>query len=268
VNLQTNRAAPPDHVFTLYPAHDRIHDDPDLENRFYVAVFKDSVRGLTRGAPVEYRGIKVGQVEDLSLEFKPDSLGGEVPVLFTLAPERFQPQGGPRAGGDEIMEKLVERGLRVQLKTGSLLTGSLFLDLTFHPRGPRRSLGRHGSYAEIPTLPPSMGSLAEKLTAFAGRLEKWPLEDMAAQLRATLKETQALATRLDQQTAPQAEATLKQAQATLAALEKTLRSDSPTQGDLHEALEAFTRAARSLKDLADTLERQPEALIRGKGSKP
>jgi paraquat-inducible protein B len=81
--------------------------------------------------------------------------------------------------------------------------------------------------------------------------------------------------RLDTETAPQAKATMAQAQATLAqaqttlaSLERTLGADSPTQADLRSALEQFTRAARSLQDLADTLERRPESVIFGKGKTP
>ena len=275
LGLAPTLAAPADHVFNLYPDHDRIRDHLDRETRQYVVIFQDSVRGLTRGAPVEYRGIKVGQVEDLTLEFPPSHPEGTIPVLISLEPERFNPEGHPGGPVDAIMGQLVARGLRAQLKMGSLLTGSLFIDLTFHPGGPRRSRRQHGGFEEIPTLPSSLGALAEKLTRFADRLEKLPIEDLFAQvrdslpvLRATLAQTQALMAHLDQSTLPQAEGTLKQARATLASLDQVLSSASPTQADLRQALEQFSQAARSLKDLADTMERHPEALLRGKGDKP
>ena len=273
--LDPGQAPPAGHLFTLYPDHDRIHDQLDLETRQYVMVFQDSVRGLSRGAPVEYRGIKVGQVDDLNLEFHPDHPEGTIPVLVSLEPQRFKVEGGPAVPADTLLDDLVRRGLRGQLKLGSLLTGSLFIDLTFQHGGPRRSLSRHGAFTELPTIPSSLGALAEKLTRFADRLEKLPLEDLLAQIRAalpvlktTLQQAQTLMARLDQSTAPQAEATLKQAQATLASLDQVLRSDSPAQGDLRQAMKEFTKAARALKDLADTLERHPEALIFGKGKNP
>ena len=275
VGLAPDLPAPAGHVFNLYPDHDRIRDHLDRETRQFVVLFPDSVRGLSRGAPVEYRGIKVGQVEDLSLEFPANHPEGVIPVLISIEPERFTQEGQRPGPVDAIMGQLVARGLRAQLKMGSLLTGSLFSDLRFHPGGPRRSLGQHGAFAELPTLPSSLGALAEKLTRFADRLEKLPIEDLFAQvrdslpvLRATLAQTQTLLAHLDQSTLPQAEATLKQARATLASLDQVLRSDSPTQGDLRQALEQFTQAARALKDLADTLERHPEALLRGKGDQP
>jgi paraquat-inducible protein B len=84
-------------------------------------------------------------------------------------------------------------------------------------------------------------------------------------LREALVKTGALMAKLDQETAPQAKATLAQAQATLGTLEQTLRADSPVQQDLHRALEEFAKASKALRELADTLERQPEALVFGKG---
>lgn len=275
VSLEMSDAAPGDHVFVLYPDHDKIRERVYLERHYYVVNFNESVRGLSRGAPVEFRGIKVGQVEDLSLEFHADTLEGKIPVLIAVEPERFTIVGSQRESTDHIIQRLVERGLRAQLKTGSLLTGSLVVDLAFQPNALRQELRRHGSYAEIPTIPSSLGALMTNLTKFAERLEKLPITEVMEELRtglqglkATLKQAQGLVRRLDQETAPQAQAALQQAQATLATLDKTLRADSPTQKELQNALAEMAKAARAMKDLADTLERHPESLLFGKGKNP
>ena len=124
-------------------------------------------------------------------------------------------------------------------------------------------------------MPSTMGALVDNLTRLAGRLQKLPLEDIAEQvrttlpaLRETLQQTRVLMARLDTETAPQAKATLAQAQTTLAALERTLGSDSPTQTELRGALDEFAKAARALRNLADTLEQHPESMIFGKGKTP
>lgn len=275
ISLDMNDAAPGDQVFVLFPDYDKIREKLYLERHYYVVNFSESVRGLSRGAPVEFQGIKVGQVEDLNLEFHMKTMEGKVPVLIALEPERFTVVGARPEATGQIIKRLVGRGLRAQLKTGSLLSGSLFVDLTIHPTAPPKTLTHHGIYPEIPTLPSSLGALVSKLTAFAERLEKLPLEEVVDQLRtslpilkSTMRQAESLLTRLNQETAPQAQATLQQAQATLATLEKTLRSDSPAQQDLHQALEEFAKAARAMKDLADTLERHPEAVLFGKGKNP
>ncbi len=270
-SLESSQGVPPDHAFVLYPSHERIYEKVYLNRHAYVLLFQDSVRGLSRGAPVEYHGMKVGQVEDLKLEFDPRKLRGEIPVLVSLEPERMGLSGGQLTSMDGLLQRMVQRGLRAQLKLGSLITGSQFVDLDFHPEVASRGLGSRGKYREIPTIPTSMGTLISNLTTFLGRLQALPLEEVARDLKAampalreTLEHTKTLMARLDRTTAPQAEATLAQAQATLAAVERTLRSDAPLQNDLRTALQDFSQAARALRDLAETLDRQPEALVYGK----
>ncbi len=275
MSLDVSGAAPPGQVFWLYANREKIYEKVVVDRHYYVVNFNESVRGLARGAPVEYQGIPVGQVEDFKLEFHSGELEGKIPVLIALETERFSvvgPKGVPRR---RLIQDLVKRGLRAQLKTGSLLTGSLFVDLGFHPEAPLRAMSQYGKYEEIPSIPSTMGAMTAmvaNLTKFSERLQKLPLEEVIGELRAsipvlreTLKEAKGLMARLDQKTVPQAEATLAQGQTTLAALEKTLRSDSPTQQDLRSALEEFNKAARALRDLAETLERHPESLLFGKG---
>jgi len=272
VSLDALETVPEGHIFALYASHERIYEKVYLDKHYYVLDFNESVRGLTRGAPVEFRGIKVGQVEDLKLEFHAKPLEVHVPVLIAIEPERLSVLGGGSLTSmDAVVEKMVARGLRAQLKMGSLLTGSLFVDLDFFPQAPPRGLVPYGKYRALPTMPTTMGALVSNLTRFLDRLQKLPLEDIAGELKTTvpaLKETLQQATtllnRLDQETAPQAQATLVQAQATLATLEKTLQADAPIQQDLRRALDEFAKASRALRDLADTLERNPEALLWGK----
>jgi len=221
---------------------------------------------------VEFRGIKVGQVEDLKLEFHAKKLEVHVPVLIAIEPERLSVLGGGSLTSmDAVVDKLVSRGLRAQLKMGSLLTGSLFVDLDFYPQAPPRSMVLKGPYREIPTIPTTMGALVSNLTKFLDRLQKLPLEEISGELktsipvlRETLQQATALMRHLDKETAPQAQATLAQAQTAMAALEKALGSEAPIQQDLRRALEEFAKASRALRDLADTLERNPEALVWGK----
>lgn len=271
-SLEAGVKVPKGHVFTLYPNHDAISEQVIRQRHYYVVNFNESVRGLTRGAPVEFRGIKVGEVQDFKLEFHADSLEGRIPVLIALEPERFSVLGPKASSTDAVVAQLVKRGLRAQLKPASLLTGSMFVDLGYSTQGPARSLGRYGKYPEIPTMPSTMTAMVDNLANLAERLQKLPLEEIVEEVRtaipalkAALQQTTVLMAKLDQDTAPQAKATLAQAQATLATLEKTLRADSPAQQDLHRALDEFAKASRSLRELADTLERQPEALIFGKG---
>ncbi len=229
-------------------------------------------QGRAGGVP----GHPGGRVEDFRLELRSRDLEARIPVLVSLEPDRFALRDGPRrTHGAAHGPAWCAGACAAQLRTGSLLTGSLFVDLGFFPSAPARAMGRSGGYPEIPTMPSSVGALVDNLTRLAERLQKLPLEEIAEELRNTFPElrdtlgrTRDLMARLDTETAPQAQATLAQAQATLAALERALGADSPTQEDLRDALDDFARAARALRDLADTLERHPESMIFGKGKTP
>ncbi|MDR3672691.1 MAG: MlaD family protein [Holophaga sp.] len=267
--------APPNQTFTLFPSHDQALEPVYRDRQLFLVNFNESVRGLVRGAPVEYRGVRVGQVEEVRLEFHSQELEGRIPVLLALEPERFAFTGGRGEPFEAVMTRLVRKGFRAQLKPGSLLTGNLFVGLDFFPQAPARALARSGGFREIPTMPSAMGALLDNLARVAERLQKLPLEEVAGEVRATfpvlretLQQTRALMARLDTETAPQAKATLAQAQTTLAALERTLDSGSPTQTDLRRALDQFAQAAQALRNLADTLERHPESMIFGKGKNP
>ena len=271
VSLQASGPVPKGHVFPLFPNRDAIFEQTSEDRLYFLLRFKESVRGLSRGNPVEYQGIKVGQVEDLRLEFDAQSLQGSVPVLIALDPERFFGKRGtsdPKA----MLKGLVARGLRAQLQPASLLTGGLVVNLAFHPGGKAVPLSARNGFLEIPTLRATNTALVENLTSFVERLQKLPMEELLGELRAslpalraTLDQTRALASRLDQETAPQAQATLVQAQSTLAMLEQALRADSPVQKDLHQALEEFAKAAKSLRELGDLLNERPQSLVWGKG---
>ena len=121
----------------------------------YLVHFDGSVRGLRAGAPVEFRGIRVGTVTDVRLEIDAKQDTVRIPVTLAIEPQRF---GVERGAGEQryvVMAALVERGLRAQLKSGNLLTGELMIDLDFHPESPPAKLDHSGTYPRFPRCPPS-----------------------------------------------------------------------------------------------------------------
>jgi paraquat-inducible protein B len=274
-SLGSGEPAPEGHVFALFPSHSQIDERVYLNRRYYVVHFNESVRGLARGAAVEFRGIQVGEVEDIRLDFDAARVEGQVTVLVVLEPERLKLLGKATEQVDDVLAKLVSKGLRAQLRMGSLLSGSLFVDLDFYPRASKAALGTYGSYRTIPATASSMGALLGDLSALLERLHGLPLEEIAQEVRTglpmvkeTLKELQRLLQRTSGETVPKVGAALEQAQRTLARVEAAMGPGAPVQQDLRRALEELSNAARSLKGLADTLERRPESLLRGKGTSP
>ena len=262
-------------VFALYPTHSQIDERVYLNRRYYVVNFNESVRGLSRGAAVEFRGIQVGEVEDIRLDVEPARAEGQVTVLLVIEPERLKLLGKAPEEMDEVLGELVAKGLRAQLRMGSLLSGSLFVDLDFYPRGAKQALGVYGAYRTIPATASSMGALLGDLSGALERLRGLPLEEIAQEIRTglpvvkeTLRDLQRLLQRTSGETVPKATATLEQAQRTLQRVESAVAPGAAVQQDLRRALEDLSSAARSLKSLADTLERRPESVLRGKGNSP
>lgn len=234
----------------------------------WVLEFGGSVRGLLPGAPVEFRGIRVGEVLDVRLELDADS-GARIPVRIGIEPAHFGGMAG-RSHDRAVWDGLVRRGLRAQLKTANLVTGALFVDLDFYPDdAPREIAWTDANPApRLPTVPAAL----DELRALLARLSRLPLDSMGEDLAATLATmsetmhaTNGLLRRLDRETASELDRTLSQTRKTLAGLEKLLAPNSPLQSEAYRALRELAEAARSFRIMADYLERHPEALIRGKG---
>jgi paraquat-inducible protein B len=186
------------------------------------------------------------------------------------------------------MDKLVAKGLRAQLKTGSLLTGQLFVDWDFHPDASPAQVKYGQKFPELPTIPAPLQILTARVNDLLSKLETVPIEkigknlddtlenvknitasaDLLQAVRAlnqTLQETRKLVQNLNTNVAPAITATLDQAQQTLDSVAGTLGKDAPLQYEMRQALKELGEAARGIRILTDYLERHPDAIIFGKG---
>lgn len=283
----------------------------------YVLYFDGSVSGLSIGAPVVFRGVPLGNVTKISLVANARDEGVTIPVRIRIdasAIVRLGPRGGlTDIMREEIIRRMVQRGLRARLQLQSLITGQYRVELDFFPdTAARYHSADHNT--EIPTLP-------SPLDEFQRALTKLPLESIAVALREALEgiakasnnpelyeavtaikgtfesannlmaessdlrdDTRRMintindtATTIDQQL-PEAMAAFQLAMNSFAAagsqLEKTLASadgivsrDSRTVRDFNQLLKEVNDTARAVRGLANTLERNPEALLFGKGGK-
>jgi len=150
------------------------------ETTRYVLYFDGSVKGLSEGAPVEFKGVKIGTVTEIRLLTDPKDWSLQIPVFIETDPGSFSIVGGESAltlGKAERLKatrQLIERGLRAQLQTQSMVTGQLMVTLDFHPDKPLKLVG-DGTVPEIPTIP----STGEELSRSLARLN---LQELAANL--------------------------------------------------------------------------------------
>jgi paraquat-inducible protein B len=264
-------AAQEEEVFRLYDRREDIYKKTYVEKTRWLLHFKGSVGGLSMGAPVKFKGIKIGEVIDIKLEFDYEALAFRIPVVIEIEPERIAWTGKQSIDKKRGNEILVEKGLRAQLKQGNLLTGQLYIDVDMHPDAPPRKVLYGGNYPEIPTIPTPIEEITKGITRIVDRLEKLPLEQIGNDLRETLahlnKSTEQLVKlmqNLDETVAPAATAVLERSQTTLMKLDRLLSAESPTGHELKRALVELADAARNISVLADYLGRHPESLVFGK----
>jgi paraquat-inducible protein B len=273
-NSLDEAVAATDSTFTLFPtradamkAHYKIVDK-------YAANFTESVRGLTVGAPVDFRGIVIGEVTAIYTSYDPKTEKFSIPVEINFYPELFkshyQTNSDINTSGrltndpHALADRLVAKGLRLQLKTGNLLTGQLYLAADFFPNAPKATINWASSPPELPTIPGNLQRLQDNVTELVAKMNTIPFEAIGKNTRQTLASATTLLNDLDTGVVPQARGTLAAAHTALDSANNVLQPDSALQQNASDMVQELSRTATAFRTLADYLERHPEALIRGK----
>jgi len=237
--------------------------------------FNQSLRGLTVGAALDFRGIEIGEVQHIGLDYDKASHSFKMPVTVLLYPNRLGPtfaahmKNASRSEYDMLVSSLVKHGLRAQLRTGNLLTGQLYIALDYFPKAGPVTIDLTRQPLELPTVPNTLDQLQTQVADIAKKLDAVPFDQIGNNLNSALKSADSLFKELDTQVAPEAQSTLKQAKQTFSAAQQTLQQDSPLQTNVQQALQQLNQTLQTLNSLAEYLERHPESLLRGnQGDKP
>nr|WP_321800184.1 MlaD family protein [Burkholderia sp. BCC1988] len=237
----------------------------------YVLKFTESVRGLTVGAPVDFRGIVIGEVTAIRAHFDPAAGDFSILVEVNIYPERLISRdnweggvGSTSSERNQFAGHLISKGLRAQLRTGSLLTDQLYVAFDFFPSAPKATVDWSKAAPQLPTVPGNLQGLQDSITRLVAKLNEIPFEGISRDLRKTLGDADTLLNTVNTDIAPDAKATLATAREALTSANRTLQSDSPLQQSTSETMQELSRAAVSIRSLAECLSRHPEALIRGK----
>lgn len=252
----------------------------------YTAVFTDSVRGLAVGAPVEFKGFVIGEVASLGIRFDREAGGFAFPVKLhiyrdtaaTVASREANPRRPEEGNGARFpIERLlsgrsVDRGLRAQLRSANLLTGQRYVAIDFFPEHRGEKLAGLGEgQREIPTVRDAFGELQAQVARIANRLEAVPFEKLAGDvskalvgIEAAARSVEATMGGLQGDVVPGVKQTLDEVRGAVKDVRGLLAQDAPLPQDVRGAMQDLSRAADAIRQLADTLERQPESLLRGK----
>ncbi|MDD5233072.1 MAG: MlaD family protein [Syntrophales bacterium] len=246
----------------------------------YVMYFDSSVKGLSVGAPVVFRGVNVGAVTGIDIDFNPADLSVLTPVYVELGGGKVSeidlPEEKRTAIRDEIMSALILKGLRAQLEMQSVLTGQLLISLEFHPGTAVSLKGGDKRYLEIPTVPTEFQQLTK-------RIEDVPIEEILMELRDALaginrvfnspetakilasgsrsaEEARVLLDRLESRVDPLADRTGS-------AIQQIDKLAAGMNTEVPETLKELREAARSIRALAEELRERPQSIFWGKKRK-
>ncbi|MDQ0138968.1 PqiB family protein [Cupriavidus necator] len=247
----------------------------ELAPALAVLNFDQSVRGLSPGAPVDFRGVTVGQVRSIGIEYQRDKKAFRMPVVVELYPSRMGLREKDVADDMRkraIVHSMVQRGMRAQLRTGNLLTGQMYVALDFFPKASSPvDLDLNASVPELPTTPGTFDELQAKLGDIVTKIGKVPFDQIGQDARTAMVSMNKMLVKADKlvaqvngDVAPQVVAALQDMRRTLDTANGALAPDASLQQDTRRMMQELTQTAVSLRMLTDYLERHPEALLHGK----
>ena len=276
------RQLPEGSEFQLYRNYQDAQAAGYTTHQSFVAYFESNVRGLAQGAAVEFFGLQIGTVTEVALDFEPGLGRARVRVRFEIQPERIQDRDvAQQQDPIEVARKLVQRGMRAQLRTASYLTGQMVLALDFVPGAPAAELKTEGREFIIPSAGGGLDSIVASVGNIANKLDRLPLDEIGANLNSTLRSAsgamgsvQELARKADSGLSPVLQRlpalvtalqdAVVKAGRTLGSIDLSYGKDSQFNRELERAMVQVGDTARSIRLLADYLDRHPEALVRGR----
>jgi paraquat-inducible protein B len=259
--------------FTLYKNESEAMARPDGEPHYVRMRFAQALRGLEVGAPVEFVGVNIGSVVAVDLGYERRDRSFPVIVTAKLYPRRMGQAYEALAaqGKTESVETLaafvgtlVDRGLRAQPRSASLLTGKLYIALDFLPASPRSAFDASIRPLELPTVNGTFQELEAGVGRLVTKVNDLPLEQIVADLHTDLNDLHETLSELHSQVLPKAEETLSVLHRTLDSADRTLDAESPLQRGLTETLSESRSTLRAVRELADYIDRHPDALLHGR----
>lgn len=265
--------------FTLFRDEDAARSSTFNPTLKFLLLFDQSVRGLTEKAPVEFRGITIGRVAEISFDLVAGADDPRIPVLIELDPTLVRPETALEMTkpDSEFFREEVGKGLRAALKTGSLITGAMYVDLDYYADASPASLGKSGPYTTLPTISSGFAQLEAKLTAILDKVHALPIEETMADIAAAAAESRSTLREIEA-TAAAARMTLEDPafrglpddlRKSLDEIQKSVASvgpDGAVQGDLLRTLDELRASLRSIKAVTTTIDEKPNSLLFGRES--
>jgi paraquat-inducible protein B len=212
------------------------------ETRQFVLYFDGSVKGLNVGAPVDFQGVKVGSVTNVTVQYLAKENAFRTPVYIEIIPGSIQEIGirGDKDDRKRFVKELVERGLRAQLGMQSLVTGQLFVQLGFYPDTPIRLAGGDPDVLELPTIPTPLQEVQAAAQNILEKIQELPLDQLFANFMQTIEGTNRLVN------APEVTALVRSLNDTMTDVQRLVRQVDSQMGRLFDDVSGASAASRAL----------------------
>ncbi len=268
----------PDKIFKLFANEESARQGMFSDSIEFVLLVEDTVRGLTKGAPVEFRGIRVGTVKEVPWRFtSPERRIRDnfaIPVLISIEPQRLDGQEKiDLESWHERLQNIVSNGLHATLKSANLLTGALFVDLNFNRESADDYVAeKFEDRLVIPTTPTGLAQIELKVSSLLDKLNALQVEPILDGMDENMQQSESLLREVRELTAsikdmlnnPEIQQVPANINQTLSELRKAIEGLSPeseTYQELNKTLQSLDSLLRDLQPLARTLGEQPNALI-------
>lgn len=266
--------------YFLYDDVDAINEQQFSFAKPYLLLFDSSIRGLDVGAPVEYRGARLGEVVEVSFDLLERQSGLDaagqtlVPVLIHIEPGRvFEDNEEGLEEIANIIEEAVPNGLRASLASGNLLTGGLYIELDFHEEVEPRQIRQAEDYDVLPTISSGFTQIQERVSSVLSRLEALPLNDFVSQANEAMQTLTATLTTAEQTMSelsgllenPSTQSLPANLEESLERLNQVLSGlgpDAALYEDLTGSLDELRGALRNARELTNSLNANPSQLLR------
>lgn len=243
-------------AFTLFGTRADAFAPPMRNPQTFQLIFNESLRGLSPGAPVEFRGIQIGEVAEIRARVDMKTFEFSAPVIIHLDAQRLgvkavhlKPGTDVAAMRRKLIDSLVAHGVRAQLRMGNLLTGAAFISFDVFPGSPTATVDWSQKPVQLPTIPGQLEATEASVASIIKKLNQLPLSEIAEGVQKTIGDL---------------DLTLVSARNTLETANNFVEPNSVQAQEFTSTLEEMRRAATSMRVLTDYLERHPEALLRGK----
>ncbi|OSI18893.1 paraquat-inducible protein B [Neisseria dentiae] len=262
-----------DDTFELYNNRSEIDNLPTERSLYYTAFFKQSVRGLVSGAPVEYKGINIGAVADVPYFAQNDSLklfeNGWIPVRIRIEPERMElnADAQSREYWQNQFQTALSKGLTATIASNNLLTGSKMIELDDRPSesAKLKPFADYNGNVVIATRGGGLDDLQAQLGSLLEKFNKLPLEKTVGELNGSLRELKATLNSANALISkPQTQNIPNELNQTLRELRQTLQGvspQSPLYGDVQSTLQSIDKTLKDAQPVINTLKEKPNSLI-------